>query len=73
MLDQSRSCSGAIDAIRIERERQEQECERRRSADCVRGAGHRAQINPHFLFNALTTIGYLIDAAPDRALRRCSV
>lgn len=28
----------------------------------------RAQINPHFLFNALTTIGYLIQAAPDRAL-----
>ena len=28
----------------------------------------RAQINPHFLFNALTTIGYLVKAAPDRAL-----
>jgi two-component system LytT family sensor kinase len=28
----------------------------------------RAQINPHFLFNALTTIGYLIQTAPDRAL-----
>lgn len=28
----------------------------------------RAQLNPHFLFNALTTIGYLIEAAPARAL-----
>lgn len=28
----------------------------------------RAQLNPHFLFNALTTIGYLIQTAPERAL-----
>jgi hypothetical protein len=28
----------------------------------------RAQVNPHFLFNALTTIGYLIETAPPRAL-----
>jgi two-component system LytT family sensor kinase len=28
----------------------------------------RAQVNPHFLFNALTTIGYLVQTAPDRAL-----
>ena len=28
----------------------------------------RAQLNPHFLFNALTTIGYLIQTAPTRAL-----
>jgi len=28
----------------------------------------RAQINPHFLFNALTTIGYLIDDSPAKAL-----
>jgi LytS/YehU family sensor histidine kinase len=28
----------------------------------------RAQVNPHFLFNALTTIGYLIQTASERAL-----
>jgi signal transduction histidine kinase len=28
----------------------------------------RAQLNPHFLFNALTTIGYLIQTAPTRTL-----
>ena len=29
----------------------------------------RAQINPHFLFNALTTVGYLIQSAPPKALQ----
>jgi LytS/YehU family sensor histidine kinase len=28
----------------------------------------RAQLNPHLLFNALTTIGYLFQAAPERAV-----
>ncbi|HEV2667018.1 MAG TPA: histidine kinase, partial [Blastocatellia bacterium] len=28
----------------------------------------RAQVNPHFLFNSLTTVGYLIQTAPERAL-----
>jgi len=28
----------------------------------------RAQLNPHFLFNTLTTIGYLMQEAPSRAL-----
>jgi two-component system LytT family sensor kinase len=60
-----------VDAIRIERERQEQsvrEEEIRRLASEAELRALRAQINPHFLFNALTTIGHLIDTAPDRAL-----
>jgi two-component system LytT family sensor kinase len=60
-----------IDAIRIERERYERslhEQEIRRLASEAELRALRAQINPHFLFNALTTIGHLIDAAPDRAL-----
>jgi hypothetical protein len=60
-----------VDAIRIEHERQERsvrEQEIRRLASEAELRALRAQINPHFLFNALTTIGYLIDAAPDRAL-----
>lgn len=28
----------------------------------------RSRLNPHFLFNALTTVGYLIEEAPSRAL-----
>jgi two-component system, LytTR family, sensor kinase len=60
-----------IDTIRItheryDRERREQEIERLASEAELRAL--RAQINPHFLFNALTTIGYLIQTTPSRAL-----
>ncbi|QQS31738.1 MAG: histidine kinase [Acidobacteriota bacterium] len=59
-----------IDALRVDHER----CEREfREQEFVRLATEaqltalRSQVNPHFLFNALTTIGYLIRSSPDRA------
>lgn len=59
-----------IDTIRIAVERVERAG---READALRLATEaelqalQAQLNPHFLFNALTTIGYLIQVAPERA------
>ena len=61
-----------VDAIRIDHERSEQsvrEQEILRLASEAELRALRAQINPHFLFNALTTIGHLIDVAPDRAVK----
>jgi signal transduction histidine kinase len=60
-----------IDAIRLADERyarglREQEIGQLAAEAELRAL--RAQINPHFLFNALTTIGYLIQTAPSRAL-----
>ena len=60
-----------VDVLRMERERSERnirEEEIRRLASEAELRALRAQINPHFLFNALTTIGHLIESAPDRAL-----
>jgi two-component system LytT family sensor kinase len=60
-----------VDAIRVAHERCEQvsrEQEISKLATEAQLRALRAQVNPHFLFNALTTIGYLIKAAPDRAL-----
>ena len=60
-----------IDLVRVAHERFEREA---RAHESVRLAAEaelralRAQLNPHFLFNALTTIGYLVQTAPERAL-----
>ena len=72
LLDQVVSAAARrIDALRVAHERYEREA---REQEILRLATEaelralRAQLNPHFLFNALTTIGYLIEAAPARAL-----
>lgn len=60
-----------IDALRVTHERCEQlqrEQEIGKLATEAQLRALRAQVNPHFLFNALTTIGYLINASPERAL-----
>jgi signal transduction histidine kinase len=60
-----------IDVLRVTHERCEQELREQEFGKLATEAklrALRAQINPHFLFNALTTIGYLIQTAPDKAL-----
>jgi hypothetical protein len=60
-----------IDELRLEIERVARE---QREQDILRLATEaelralRAQLNPHFLFNALNTLGHLMQVAPDRAL-----
>jgi len=59
-----------IDALRVTHERCEQELREQEFSKLATEAelrALRAQINPHFLFNALTTISYLIPTAPDKA------
>jgi two-component system LytT family sensor kinase len=60
-----------IDALRVLRERWDREAREREIRQLATEAelrALRAQLNPHFLFNALTTVGHLLQEAPDRAL-----
>ncbi len=60
-----------IDAVRVTIERVERDV---REQEALRLAAEaelhavRAQLHPHFLFNALTTVAHLMREAPDRAL-----
>ena len=59
-----------IDALRVTNERYEQKLREREFTKLATEAqltALRSQINPHFLFNALTTVGYLINTAPEIA------
>jgi hypothetical protein len=55
-----------LDAERHEREQREQDMLRLATESELRAL--RAQLNPHFLFNALTTLGHLMQTAPERAV-----
>jgi two-component system, LytTR family, sensor kinase len=60
-----------IDELRIEadrRAREQREQEMRQLAAEAELRALRAQLNPHFLFNALNTLGHLMQTAPNRAL-----
>jgi LytS/YehU family sensor histidine kinase len=60
-----------IDSLRVAQERLERNVREQRMQRLATEAelrALRAQLNPHFLFNALTTIGYLIQTAPTRAV-----
>lgn len=60
-----------IDAVRVDDERYRRDLREREIVQLAAEAELstlRAQLNPHFLFNTLTTIGQLIQEAPPRAL-----
>jgi LytS/YehU family sensor histidine kinase len=60
-----------IDELRVSEERYQRdlrENDMRRLASEAELRALRAQLNPHFLFNALTTVGHLITTSPSRAI-----
>jgi LytS/YehU family sensor histidine kinase len=60
-----------IDELRVSEERYQRdlrENDMRRLATEAELRALRAQLNPHFLFNALTTVGHLITTSPSRAV-----
>ena len=61
-----------IDALRVLHERCEREIREQEFTKLTTEAqltALRSQVNPHFLFNALTTIGYLIQTGPEKAFQ----
>lgn len=59
-----------IDVLRVSHERYNQRFREQEFAKLAAEAqltALRSQVNPHFLFNALTTLGYLIKTSPDKA------
>ena len=72
LADVSLVTARRIDALRVTHERCQQEFREEEFAKLAAEAqltALRSQINPHFLFNALTTIGYLIESSPDKAFQ----
>lgn len=68
----SRITARRIDSIRVVHERCEREFKEQEYSKLTAEAqlkALRSQINPHFLFNALTTIGYLIETSPQKAMQ----
>jgi signal transduction histidine kinase len=60
-----------IDVLRVAQERHERSLRERDLERLTTESEFRtlqAQLNPHFLFNALTTIGFLLHESPERAL-----